>query len=147
MDYKEKFDSPVNSDETLYVYCNDTLTMDMELKPIRFSAKNIFDDQLCRLWLPGGYQLEFLDSHLTNSDGGVILRDSCSPSTFPYRSRFIQDFNHTWSPVSRRDFGAIDFCNFAEDDFLVFRFKYAFPLYFLYDPEYLLHYRLYNDGF
>ena len=68
LDYIEKFDNPVNLDETLYVYCNDTLTMDAELKPIKFIAKNIIDEELCRLWLPGGIQIQFLDSQLTNID-------------------------------------------------------------------------------
>ena len=68
INYIEKFDNPVNFDETLYVYCNDTITVDMELKPIKFTAKNIVDEELCRLWLPGGIQIQFLSSQLTNSD-------------------------------------------------------------------------------
>lgn len=71
--YKEKFDTPVDLNNVVDVTCNDTLTWELEMKPLRFTAKNISDDELCRIWLPGGIQMQFISSELTYSDVRVLI--------------------------------------------------------------------------
>ena len=43
--YKEKFDTSVDLNNLVDIRCNDTLTWDLEMKPLRFIAKNINDDE------------------------------------------------------------------------------------------------------
>ncbi|KAE9555226.1 hypothetical protein FO519_001576 [Halicephalobus sp. NKZ332] len=126
--YIEKFNTPIELDNPVNVTCNDILTWDLEMKPLKFTTKNVKDGEFCRIWLPGGIQLQFISSVLSNSDAGVVLREGCR-NTLIYQSKFLRDFNNVLSPLIRKDFGAMDFYNFAKKDILIFRFKNAFPLY------------------
>uniref|UniRef100_A0AC34QJV9 Uncharacterized protein n=1 Tax=Panagrolaimus sp. JU765 TaxID=591449 RepID=A0AC34QJV9_9BILA len=126
--YLDRFQETVSVKNMTEFTCNTEIAKMYEMKIIKASAKNFSESEPCGFWIPGGTQVQFIHASVTNPDASVVVREGCKFPQLHFRSAAITDFRMKESPVIQRNFGHLELVNFTENDYVLFRFKRAYPL-------------------